>query len=93
MKNIKLECKTQGFSFGDVAEVGNGKGQISLSDAKSLVKDGMAKQWDKPVNATSVQLKNEVTKLTNANKALEDKAAADAVTIADLEAKLVKAPK
>jgi len=42
MKAIKLSCKSGGFKYGETAEVGKGKTQISLEDAKALVGAGLA---------------------------------------------------
>lgn len=51
MKYIKLGCRTAGFKFGDIVEVGTGKGKISLKDAEALVKDGLAVEYAAPVVA------------------------------------------
>jgi len=86
MAYIKLECKTAGFPFGEVVEVGSQKGQIAKKIADELVSGSQAKMWNKPVSGASAALKGEVTKLTNTNKALVDE-------IADLTKQLEDANK
>lgn len=72
MKAIKLECKTAGFSFGEVVTVGNAKGDISPKDAKALVESGMAKEYDSPVVTKAGPAdKTEIDKLEKEVEALE----------------------
>jgi len=48
MKNVKLGCKTLGFSYGEVVGVGKGNDEISLEDATALVAEGLATVYDAP---------------------------------------------
>jgi len=51
MKHIRLGCRTAGFKFADIVEVGTGKGKISLKDAEALIEDGLAVEYTAPVAA------------------------------------------
>jgi len=44
MRHIKLKCKTHGFPFGKVVEVGSEDGQIPSEVAKSLLEEGNAEE-------------------------------------------------
>jgi len=90
MGHIELKCKTRGFKFGAIVEVGNAKGQVPKEEAEGLVTDGMAKVYNKPVTASTAVLKGEVTKFTNANKALDDKIVTLEANKAGLEKKLLE---
>jgi len=53
MKYIKLECKTGGFSYGEVVEVGDEEKNIPLQTAKDLVGAGLAKEYINEVSLAS----------------------------------------
>jgi hypothetical protein len=79
MKAIKLSCKTAGFQFGDIAEVGSEEGQIDAKTAKGLVNDGLAVEVKEKVASSGnsdkviTKLKSEVETLTEANTVLKGK--------------------
>lgn len=48
MKHIILECTTLGKKPGDILNIGEGEGEISLSNAEILVSEKMAKEYIVP---------------------------------------------
>jgi len=80
---IELKCKTGGFNFGDIVEVGKGKGKIEKEVAETLVKDGLAVIVNEKVTADAKdllsqnkKLQDEVAKLSDENKKLQDEISA-----------------
>ena len=88
MEQIEIKCKTGGFKFGSIVEVGDKKGQIKQQDAESLVKEGLAVEYTKPVTASTTALKNENTKLANKIEELETALSEKDAKIKELEAAL-----
>ena len=80
---IELKCKTAGFCFGDIAEVGKGKGKIEKDVAESLIKESLAVVVDEKVTADAKdllaqnkKLQDEVANLSSENKKLQDEVVA-----------------
>lgn len=53
MKAIKLLVKTAGFKYGDIVEIGAGKGKITSEIAEKLVKEGHAEEYGKGLSIDS----------------------------------------
>lgn len=91
MKNIKLSCKTAGFSFGEVVEVGDEVGQITLEVAEALVNEGLASVYvNEAAAASDEKFKKQITELTATNEALVADKAELEKQITELTAKLGK---
>lgn len=90
-----MQCKTAGFQHGDTAEVGTGKGKVSIEDAKALVEKGLAtevkvviagKSNESVLEAKIVALETKVAELEKANEvAIAEKTALE-TKVAELEA-------
>lgn len=75
MKHIILECNTRGKIPGDILNIGDGEGEISLSDAEILVSEKMAKEYVYPVtngncDAEIAELKARIAELEAENALL-----------------------
>ncbi len=77
MKAIKLSCKTAGFQYGDIAEIGTGKGKIDAKTAEGLVKNGLATEVKEQVASSGdsdkiiAGLEGQVKTLTEEKAGLE----------------------
>ena len=67
---IQLDCITGGFSYGEIVEVGNGKGCISKKVAESLIEEGLAKEVNLKVSKDAKELLAENEKLVSENEKL-----------------------
>ena len=91
MKAIKLECKTAGFLFGDVAKIGKGKNAISEENAEALVKAGLATEVIEVVASAGDSASEETIKGLEAQVAtLTEEAKVSEETIKGLEAKVTE---
>ena len=73
---IELQCKTGGFSYGEVVEVGTKKGEIDKKTAQALLKEGHAVVVDEKVTKNAKDLLAENKRLQDENDALKEKLAA-----------------
>ena len=93
MTHIQLSCKTAGFSYGEVAEIGKGKGKIALEIATDLIKSGMAKAYEDKIGQTLsaketkviAELEAKVAELEKDNEALIANKTALEAKVAELE--------
>ena len=93
MTHIQLSCKTAGFSYGEVAEIGKGRGKITLEIATDLIKSGMAKAYEDKISQTSSakeaklisELETKVAEMQKANEALAADKSALETKVAQLE--------
>jgi ribosomal protein L9 len=94
MKTIQLECRTAGFSHGEVVAIGKGDGEISLAEAKALVESGMAKEYLVPKSGKQGPAdKGEIAKLEAEVEALEKELgeAKSQLEVANTELTMMKA--
>ena len=78
---IELKCSTAGFKYGDIVEVGGGKGQIAPDVAKGLISEKLAVEVNPKLLANQKELEEIMTALKAENKMLK-------AHLAELESRL-----